>query len=126
MHRIVGRDGGYPDFYKIRQDIILEYGKYGANPKSVMAKVGPTYRLHFQSVDELGARKTLNRRRPLVTTFYLRANQWEKFSAFYRRTPKGILQRRDIGGKWSICLVSDEYRLCLILCDRLCLILCVE
>ena len=83
MHRIVGREGGIPDFYEIRERIIHEYGVKGANTGKVLAKVAPEYRLHFRQVDETGARRAINERRPVVAMFFLYDEQWVKFSAFY-------------------------------------------
>ena len=33
MHRIIGRQGGYPDFYTIRERLIQEYGKTHAKTR---------------------------------------------------------------------------------------------
>lgn len=102
MHRIVGREGGVPDFkfFQIRKRIIDEYGVKGANTKSVLAKVSAEYRLHFSDVDEKGARQAINRRRPVVARFGLYKHQWEKFEKFYETTPKGILKRSDVAGEF--------------------------
>ena len=99
MHRIIGREGGYPDFYTIRDRLIEEYGKKGANTRRVLENVCPEYRLHVCQVDETHARQALNKRRPVVTTFSLFDEQWTKFSAFYRKSPKKILQKNDVGGE---------------------------
>ena len=92
MHRIVEREGGIPDFYEIRKRIIDEYGYEGANTEKVLKKVCPEYRLQFHKVDETGARHAINRRRPVVAKFWLYDEQWDKFSAFYKTTPKKVLQ----------------------------------
>lgn len=39
LHRIVGRDGGYPDFDEIRKRLIDEYGIDGASTPKVLPKV---------------------------------------------------------------------------------------
>ena len=104
MHRIVGREGGIPDFYKIRKRIIDEYGVDRAYTDQVLAKVCPEYRLHFHEVDETGARQAINKRQPVVATFSLHLDQWEKFSAFYESTPKGILERCDLTGEFYVYL----------------------
>ena len=99
MHRIVGREGGYPTFHDIKIDLIKKYGSEGANAKSVIHNESPKYRLRYKEVDEDGARQAVLHRRPVVTTFYLRANQWDKFSTFFKETRTGILKREDIGGE---------------------------
>ena len=96
MHRIVGREGGIPDFYTIRDRIIEEYGKDGANTKIVLEKVCPEYRLHYQKVNETGARQAINRRRPVVAIFWLYCEEWKNFSQFFRRTKNGTLKRADV------------------------------
>ena len=96
MQRIVGRDGGYPDFDTIRDRIIHEYGKHGAHTARVLEAVCPEYRLHFQKVDESGARKAINQRQPVVARFWLYRQQWEKFIHFFESTRKGILKRTDL------------------------------
>jgi hypothetical protein len=112
MSRIVGRDGGIPDFFNVRQDLIAAYGSDGANTRQVLADKCPEYRLHFQPVNATGARQALNHKRPVVVTFWLsdkcddkctqahvhvREAQWQRFSEFFRKTPSGILSRVDIG-----------------------------
>ena len=98
MHRIVGREGGIPDFYKIRHDIIKEYGENGANTEEVLEKLcnSPEYRLRFHEVDETGARKAINKRQPVVARFRLYDEEWKKFKQFFRQNEKGILTKRDV------------------------------
>lgn len=98
MRRIEGREGGYPDFYDIRRSIISEYGKHGANTEEVLEKVCRRYRLHFQQVDETGARQALNKRRPVIATFWLYHEEWTRWKNFYKHTPKEVLKRTDIEG----------------------------
>ncbi len=105
MHRIVGRDGGIPEFKEIKEIAIKhchsgpDIKKGGARILDVIEKVLPRYRLHYHLADEINARKALNCRRPLFAVFFLTHDQWAKFSHFYKKTPKGILERCDIGGK---------------------------
>jgi hypothetical protein len=96
MNRIVGREGGIPQFEEIRDRLIKEYGKYGANTETVLSKVCPEYRLHFKKIDETGARKAINERRPVVCRFSWDHKQIEKFVAYYDTTPKGILLKSDV------------------------------
>ena len=96
MHRIVGREGGIPDFYTIRDRIIREYGQHGVNTRKILEKVCKEYRLHVQKVNETGARQAINRRRPVVATFWLHDEEWDNFSHFFRKTKKGILKRADV------------------------------
>lgn len=119
MHRIVGREGGIPDFYQIRDRLIHEYGVAGANTERVLAKVCPEYRLQYKKVDETGARQAINKRRPVVARFSLYDKQWEKFSAFYRKTPKKILSRQNVED--PACIKPGGHAVVLTRCDPECL-----
>ena len=99
MQRIIGREGGIPDFNEIRDDLITKYGVNGANTESVLKLARCKYRLRVREVDERGARKAINKRRPVVAKFRLYKEQWTKFEEFYKRTPKGILTRDDVTGE---------------------------
>ena len=96
MQRIVKREGGVPDFDVIRQQIV---GKYGENAitRVVLENVCPKYRLHFRTtVDETGARKAVNERRPVVTIFRWYKQERSKFRRFFRNNKKGILKGADL------------------------------
>ena len=96
MYRIRGREGGYPDFYELRERFIGQYGIDGAYTVKVLEKVCPDYRLHFKQVDETGARQGINQRRPVVATFFLYDEEWDWFIYFYENTPKGVLKASDL------------------------------
>ena len=89
MHRIRGREGGYPDFYKLRERFIGQYGIDGAYTVQVLTKVCPDYRLHFKPVDETGARQAINQRRPVVATFFLYDEEWDWFIQHTWGSPQG-------------------------------------
>ena len=95
MQRIVEREGGVPDFDIIRQQIIDEYGE-NAFTRDVLKNVCPKYRLHFRTVDETGARKAINERRPVVTIFRWYEQEHSKFRRFFRNDKKGILKGADL------------------------------
>ena len=96
MKRILGREGGYPDFYKLREEFINRFGSDGANTLLVLQKMCPKYRLHCQKVDPMGAMKAITSSRPLVARFRLTDHEWDSFRAFFKRNPKGILTKREI------------------------------
>ena len=96
MQRIVGRDGGYLDFFQLRRELIREYGEDGANTLSVLEEVCPRYRLHCQEVDILGALKAITAKRPVLARFRLTDAEWGIFSDFYRRSPRGFLSRSEL------------------------------
>ncbi len=93
MKRIIGRDGGYPDFFELRRKLIFEYGEHGAPTIKVLKEICPTYRLQCKKVDAVGAMKAVSAKRPVVARFYLTGAQWDQFSQFYEEKPKGILTR---------------------------------
>ncbi|XP_062499789.1 uncharacterized protein LOC134177092 [Corticium candelabrum] len=96
MSRIVGREGGIPDFRKIRDCIIEKYDVEGATTVKVLESICPVYRLHFREVDETGARQAINKRRPVVARFTISLGQRRKFSEFYRMEKKGILRKQNV------------------------------
>ena len=100
IHRIVGREGGYPTFEEIRQCLVDAHGTEGADSEKVLEKVCPLYHLHFEEIDETHARQAINERRPVVVTFYLYKKQWDNFRSFYDYTPKGILTKNDVVGEF--------------------------
>ena len=91
MKRIIERDGGYPDFFELRDKLIAEYGTDGAVIKDVLHKICPEYRLHCETVDAKGAMKAISAKRPVVATFYLTGAQWDQFGKFFKNNKKGIL-----------------------------------
>ncbi|KAL9986942.1 hypothetical protein ACROYT_G001160, partial [Oculina patagonica] len=93
MKRIIGRDGGYPDFFELTRKLIAEYGEHGAPTIKVLKEICPTYRLQCKKVDAVGAMKAVSAKRPVVVRFYLTGAQWDQFSQFCEEKPKGILTR---------------------------------
>ena len=96
MKRIIGRDGGVPDFFTLRDEIIGAYGEHGANTVKVLQEVCPKYRLHCREVEFLGALKAITEKRPVVARFRLTDVEWDRFLNFYRRNPRGILSHSDL------------------------------
>ena len=102
MKRIVGREGGCPDFYKIRDELITEYGTKKAFVEEVLKVVCPRYRLRYQKTDERGAMTAIVEKRPVVAIFQLSTEEWKSFREFYEQTPSGILTEKHLaikGGK---------------------------
>ena len=99
MKRILGREGGYPNFYKIKEEIInrFESDRDRANTILVLQQMCPKYRLHCKEVDLMRAMKAITSSRPVVATFELTDNEWDSFEEFFKRNPKGILTKREIG-----------------------------
>ena len=93
MKRIVGRDGGCPNFFELRRKLIRKYGEHGAPTMKVLKEICPEYRLQCQKVDAVGAMKAVSAKRPVVARFQLTGAQWDQFSQFYKENPKGILTR---------------------------------
>jgi hypothetical protein len=96
MKRIAGRDGGYPDFFALRDEMIQQYGRDGANTYQVLQAVCPRYRLRCKAVDNNGALHAVAAKRPVVATFRLTDDEWEAFYDFYNHNPTGILTKSQI------------------------------
>jgi hypothetical protein len=116
MNRIEGREGGVPEFFKLREELIKVYGERGANTAYLLNKWTPKYRLKYGMVDELGARQAINARRPVVAIFSLYEQQWTAFSKFYKDNPQGILERKDLGTHRSLTDLCG-HAVVLIKCD---------
>ncbi|XP_015778868.1 PREDICTED: uncharacterized protein LOC107356762 isoform X1 [Acropora digitifera] len=99
MKRIIGRDGGYPDFFELREKLIAKCGREGASTKEVLKEMCPEYRLQCQTVDATGAMKAISAKRPVVATFHLTGAQWDQFDKFYKENPRGILTRSYLDSK---------------------------
>lgn len=101
--RVVGRK--VKDFQDIRMELLGEFGDNddGQHVGTVLRRICPKYKLRYKEYDEAGARAAIHARRPVVATFWLDGNHWNKFDAFYNSTPKGTLTAQDmsaaLGGK---------------------------
>lgn len=91
MKRILGRDGGYPDFEALRDEMIAKHGVHGANTIAVLNEICPTYRLNCKEVDNRRALIAISEKRPVVARFRLTHSEWEIFSNFFQSNPSGIL-----------------------------------
>ncbi|KAG5752155.1 hypothetical protein H9Q70_005209 [Fusarium xylarioides] len=80
--RIVSRAGGIPSFNEIRDRILSSYPETedGQYVTEVLLDASIWYRpLHFQEVDEEGAREAVLQRRPVLATFGLSEKGWDTF-----------------------------------------------
>ncbi|KAJ8038527.1 hypothetical protein HOLleu_15977 [Holothuria leucospilota] len=96
MKRILGREGGYPDFNQLRQQLIDRYGEHGANTLHVLQTVCPHYRLQCREVDVVGAMRAVTAKRPVVARFRLTDAEWDVFGKFYEKNPTAILTKSEI------------------------------
>ena len=94
MRRIVGREGGVPEFKSILDDLVEKYGSSGSNAKFVIDRTCHNYRLQFKEIKENGARHAINQRHLVVATFTL--DHWSEFSKFYEENRKGTLEVKDL------------------------------
>ena len=109
MKRIVGREGGYPDFRGVRDKLIERYGKDGAKVGEVLGYVCSDYRLRCRKRDEYGALRAVMKKRPVVAIYQLSHAEWRTFNTFYDHTPRGILTRRYLE-VFSRCFEGTERR----------------
>ena len=108
MQRIIGREGGYPDFFELRREMIEDRGLKGANTLNVLQEMCKRYRLHVKRVVDLhGALKAVSEKRPVVARFSLTAKEREIFNSFFKVNPKGILTTKEIHNNRSQLLFSN-------------------
>jgi hypothetical protein len=96
MQRIHGREGGYPDFHKLKNEIIKAYGICGADTRKVLEEICPKYRLHSQNVLIKGAMEAIVKKRLVVARFRLTDDEWDVFGNFYNTNPIGILTQNEL------------------------------
>ena len=94
MCRIVGREGGVPEFNSILDELVQKYGSSGSNAKFVIDRTCRNYHLQFKEITENDARHAINQRHPVVTTFTL--NHWSEFPKIFEKNHKGILEVKDL------------------------------
>ena len=102
MTRIRGREGGCPDFYTLRDEIVKEFDPEnypdGVPTIRVLQKMCPKYRLRCKQVNHKEAMQAVSSNRPVVATFRLTEKEWDRFDEFYddESNKKGILTKREI------------------------------
>ena len=97
MKRILGREGGYPEFKALRDEMIKGFGGVdGANTSQVLDEVCPKYRLHCRDVNPKEAMQAIVEKRPVVATFRLTEEEWKIFRNFSQNDPTGILTEKEI------------------------------
>jgi hypothetical protein len=96
MQRIHGREGEYPSFDELKDEMIREHGKSRAHTSEVLQKICPKYRLHCRKVCTKGAKQAIVRKRPVVAKFYLTDDEWDALENFYDTNPVGILTQNEL------------------------------
>ncbi|CAC5420156.1 unnamed protein product [Mytilus coruscus] len=96
IHRIIGREGGWPDFNIILQNIIRCYGTETASTLNVLKHVCPEYRLQCRKINIDGAMKAITEKRPVVATYRLTDDERQMFSDFFYYNKRGILSKEEI------------------------------
>ena len=96
MERIHGRQGGYPSFEALKDEMISEHGKSRADTGEVLEKICPKYRLRCRKVCMKRAKEAIVNKRPVVATFRLTDEEWDAFENFYEDNPTGILTQDEL------------------------------
>ena len=96
MKRILGREGGYPEFKDLRRDLIARFGTSGAKTFEVLQSVCPQYRLHCKKVSTQEAMAAITEKRPVVAKFRFSKDEWDIFRKFYDNNKTGILTRKEL------------------------------
>ncbi len=109
MQRILGREGGYPDFDVLKDDMIEAYGIHGADTSKVLQKICPKYRLHSREVCIKRAKEAIVKKRPVVARYRLTYDERMAFKKFFKNDPTGILTQNELDvRKRPISLSSSE------------------
>ena len=107
MKRIHGRDGGHPEFEELKEEMIREHGKDGADTKNVLEKICPKYRLKCRKVSINRAKKAISKKRPVVARYRLTKNERNAFKKFYKANPTGILTQKQLDVRKRPAQCSD-------------------
>ncbi|CAG2214111.1 unnamed protein product [Mytilus edulis] len=96
IHRIIGREGGWPDFNIILHNIIRCYGTKTASTLNVLKHVCPEYRLQCRKINIEEALQAITEKRPVVATYRLTDDERQIFSDFFYYNKRGILSKEEI------------------------------
>ena len=98
MERIHGRQGGYPSFEALKDEMISEHGESFPDTGEVLEKICPKYRLHCLKVCIKCAKEAIINKRPVVAKFRLTDDEWAVFRKFFKRNknPLGILTKDEL------------------------------
>lgn len=96
----IERNGRCPTIEEIRERIQHEFppDEHGRDAEEVLETAVQWYRLRYQEVDEIEARQAVLHRRPVLTTFRLSKEGWEKFCNHFiqERTRRSMLTEADM------------------------------
>ena len=96
MRTIKGREGGYPTFEELRDEMIKKYGRGGAKTVKVLREMCPKYRLEAseKAITEEEAKTAIVDKRPVLARFQYSAKYKEKMKTFFGDQPSGIMSGR--------------------------------
>mmetsp|Transcript_59307 Transcript_59307/g.53423 ORF Transcript_59307/g.53423 Transcript_59307/m.53423 type:complete len:209 (-) Transcript_59307:97-723(-) len=93
--RIIGRK--LTPYQSLVKEITNKHGCKGGRVSVVLSEQCPKRRLKYGEVSANGAKEALGKDRAVIMAFYLDDDQWDRFSSFYKKTPKGVLSSKNIG-----------------------------
>lgn len=99
MSRILGRQGGYPDFDTLRRELIdCSDRLHTTSTLYVLQEICPKYHLRCKKVDLKGAMEAIASSRPVVAIFRLTGYEWDRFEDFFKKESnrKSILTKEQI------------------------------
>ncbi|XP_071139919.1 uncharacterized protein [Mytilus edulis] len=96
IYRIIGREGGYPDFKVILDKIIQRYGTKTESTLKVLREVCPEYRLQCREIKINKALQAITEKRPVVAIYRLTKDEGQIFSDFFYGNPRGVLSKDEI------------------------------
>ncbi|CAK0893715.1 unnamed protein product [Prorocentrum cordatum] len=74
-------------------EIVKVHGSSGGDPERVLRLLCPGKCLRFRKLDVEGMLECIKNDRPVLWSFWLCDAEWDEFSAFFRRSPRGVLSR---------------------------------
>ena len=96
MKRIHGRRGKIPTFDVLKDEMIGQFGKEAVSITKALKKMCKKYHLRYKPVDLKDAMEAVASSRPVIATFKLTLDEWDRFKNFFKTNGKGILTKKEI------------------------------
>ncbi|KRW99187.1 hypothetical protein PPERSA_07430 [Pseudocohnilembus persalinus] len=97
MSTFYHREGDFPSYEKIREQIKEEYKSEINQPHTytIIYKYAQQFRLYSRRISEKEAKFQILGQKPVLARLSLDIQQWEIFQEYFKHNPKGTLNRRN-------------------------------
>ena len=85
-----------PTFKELKDEMIGKFGKEAYSITKALDEMCKKYHLRYKPVDVKGAMEAVGSSRPVIATFKLNPDEWDRFKEFFITNGKGILTKKEI------------------------------